>query len=192
MHLTAWHNKHCCMALSVMLLKLQIFLFIHIFRFLGMLSPAEALSKNRKISHEPQWEYGDIGRDTEDVSTIEKEKKKPFQQSDTLKPFYMKLVKQGLSRVYKDYKSHNPFVPPKHPVRYFQRMQIPPKHVRKVIIVGAGMAGLSAAYELKKAGHQVQILEMQERVGGRVKTFGEKEGFAKGLYVDGEYVVMQL
>jgi len=48
------------------------------------------------------------------------------------------------------------------------------------------MAGLSAAYELKKAGHKVQIIEMQERVGGRVKTFGEKEGFAKGLYVDGE------
>ena len=27
---------------------------------------------------------------------------------------------------------------------------------------------------------------MQERVGGRVKTFGTKEGFAEGLYVDGE------
>ena len=175
------------MALSVVLLKLQIFLCIHIFRFLGMLSPAEACTKNRRIFHEPRWEDGDIGRDTEDVSTTDS-----FQQSDTLKPFYMKLVKQGLSRVYKDYKNDNPFVPPKQ-VRYIQENeQDPPKHVRKVIIVGAGMAGLSAAYELKKAGHQVQILEMQERVGGRVKTFGEKEGFAKGLYVDGEYVVMHI
>ena len=56
---------------------------------------------------------------------------------------------------------------------------------KDVIIVGAGMAGLSAAYELAQVGHRVQILEMQERVGGRVKTFGEKEGFAKHLYVDG-------
>ena len=60
------------------------------------------------------------------------------------------------------------------------------KHPRKVIIIGAGMAGLVAAYELAQVGHTVQVLEMQQRVGGRVKTFGTKEGFAEGLYVDGE------
>ena len=43
-----------------------------------------------------------------------------------------------------------------------------------------------AARELKRVGHRVTILEMQERVGGRVKTFGENEGFAPGLYVDGK------
>ena len=178
------------MAFSVMLLlKLHIFPCTHIFRLLGMLGLGEAFSKNRRISHEPRWEGGDIGRDTEDVSTTDEETPS-FQQSDTLKPFYMKLVKEGLSEVYNDYKGKYPFVPSLEPVLYSQRMQ--PKHVREVIIISAGMAGLSAAYELKKAGHKVQILEMQERVGGRVKTFGEKEGFAKGLYVDGEYVVMQL
>lgn len=53
------------------------------------------------------------------------------------------------------------------------------------------MAGMAAAYELQKVNHDVQILEMQEKrpnVGGRVKTFGETEGFAIDLYVDGKSV----
>lgn len=51
---------------------------------------------------------------------------------------------------------------------------------KKVIIVGAGLAGLSAGYELHKAGHQVEILESQQRVGGRIYTL--REPFAPGLY----------
>ncbi len=139
------------------------------------------LYMNRRISHEPRWEDGDIGYDTQKDLPAEETS---FQQSSTLKPFYMKLVNEGLSVAYKDYKDKNPFKPPSE--MRLQVNQVQPKVVRKVIIVGAGMAGLSAAYELKKAGHKVQIIEMQERVGGRVKTFGEKEGFAKGLYVDGK------
>lgn len=38
---------------------------------------------------------------------------------------------------------------------------------RSVVVLGAGLAGLSAAYELKKGGYQVQILEARDRVGGR-------------------------
>ena len=55
-----------------------------------------------------------------------------------------------------------------------------------MIIVGAGMAGLVAGFELKRAGYEVKILEMSERFGGRVKTLGQKEGFDKGLFADGK------
>ncbi|GBQ29767.1 flavin-containing amine oxidase [Gluconacetobacter sacchari DSM 12717] len=37
----------------------------------------------------------------------------------------------------------------------------------KVLVLGAGLAGMLAAYELRKAGYQVQILEFQNRAGGR-------------------------
>lgn len=39
-----------------------------------------------------------------------------------------------------------------------------------VVIVGAGLAGLTAADELSKAGYGVVVLEGRDRVGGRVKT----------------------
>ncbi|GAE36394.1 flavin monoamine oxidase family protein [Halalkalibacter akibai] len=38
---------------------------------------------------------------------------------------------------------------------------------KKVVILGAGIAGLCAAYELGKAGYDCQILEARERTGGR-------------------------
>lgn len=41
---------------------------------------------------------------------------------------------------------------------------------KRVILVGAGLAGLCAAYELAALGHDVSILEAQERPGGRVQT----------------------
>src|SRR6516165_2105670 len=40
-------------------------------------------------------------------------------------------------------------------------------HGTKVVILGAGVAGLSAAYELGKAGYDCTVLEARDRVGGR-------------------------
>jgi phytoene dehydrogenase-like protein len=39
-----------------------------------------------------------------------------------------------------------------------------------VTIIGAGIAGLTAAVYLQRQGHKVQILEASERAGGRIKT----------------------
>src|SRR5262245_62874518 len=41
------------------------------------------------------------------------------------------------------------------------------RHGTKVVVLGAGMAGLSAAYELGKAGYACTVLEARDRVGGR-------------------------
>src|SRR5215510_8560940 len=53
---------------------------------------------------------------------------------------------------------------------------------KKVIVVGAGMAGLVAGYELQRAGHEVTILEARERIGGRILTV--REPFSNGLYAE--------
>ena len=45
-----------------------------------------------------------------------------------------------------------------------------------VIIVGAGLTGLVAAYTLKKAGISSLILEAADRIGGRVVTIGYADG----------------
>lgn len=41
---------------------------------------------------------------------------------------------------------------------------------KRVVVIGAGMAGLVAGYELSKLAYDVQVLEKSDRVGGRVRT----------------------
>lgn len=60
---------------------------------------------------------------------------------------------------------------------------------KTAIVVGGGLAGLSAALRLAKAGWKVRLLERSEAIGGRARTH-EKEGFflnqgAHALYLGG-------
>ncbi len=51
----------------------------------------------------------------------------------------------------------------------------------RVVVVGAGLAGLSAAYRLKQAGITAEVHEASDRVGGRCWTL-------RGAFVDGQIV----
>jgi len=53
---------------------------------------------------------------------------------------------------------------------------------KRVVILGAGLAGLAAGWELKGAGHEVIILEAQLHPGGRVHTI--REGLSDDLYAE--------
>lgn len=64
----------------------------------------------------------------------------------------------------------------------------------KTIVIGAGLAGLSAAYELVKAGCDVRVFEAQERVGGRVYTAqmsGEQYGELGAEFVDDNHTAIK-
>ena len=49
----------------------------------------------------------------------------------------------------------------------------------KVVVVGGGLAGLTAAYELERAGFSTQLVEARDRLGGRVHTIRD---FADGQH----------
>jgi monoamine oxidase len=51
----------------------------------------------------------------------------------------------------------------------------------KIVVVGAGLAGLSAAYSLKQAGYAAEIHEASDRIGGRCWTL-------RGAFADGQVV----
>lgn len=46
----------------------------------------------------------------------------------------------------------------------------PADPANRIIVIGAGLAGLAAASELQKQGHDVLVLEARDRIGGRIHT----------------------
>jgi monoamine oxidase len=52
----------------------------------------------------------------------------------------------------------------------------------RVVVAGAGLAGLTAARDLERAGADVTVIEARDRVGGRVFTV--RDGFAAGQHAE--------
>ena len=57
-----------------------------------------------------------------------------------------------------------------------------PTRPTRVVIIGAGLAGLTAARYLERSGAEVTMLEARSRVGGRVLTM--REGFDDGQHAE--------
>jgi monoamine oxidase len=53
---------------------------------------------------------------------------------------------------------------------------------KRVLVIGAGLAGLAAAHELTSVGYEVTVAEARSRLGGRIVSFGD---FIKGKIVEG-------
>ncbi|MDQ2958383.1 MAG: flavin monoamine oxidase family protein [Actinomycetota bacterium] len=60
-----------------------------------------------------------------------------------------------------------------------------PRLEADAIVIGAGLAGLTATRELKEAGWSVRLLEARDRVGGRLKGYSLGDG--KAVDLGGEY-----
>ncbi len=117
---------------------------------------------------------------------------KSLQQSDLLRRFYLAIAINGLKFAYDHagslFKPDDlPFLPEVRSISDAGSNQ--DKHV---IVVGAGMSGMVAAYELKREGYHVEILEMSQRYGGRVKTLSQKDGYDRGLHTDGKFCFMEV
>ena len=75
------------------------------------------------------------------------------------------------------------------PARRGHQSRPAPRHRSDVVVIGAGLSGLAAALHLEAHGADVQVVEGQERVGGRVhsmRRFGHRQE-AGGAYIGAGY-----
>ena len=147
----------------------------------------------RKISAEPDWVRANVPGKLyphDEPAIGPNQNPLPIMQTDMLKPFYLDIANYGLNYAYQKVKltESNPNLTSDKAVEGFKYTKT--NKQRTVVIIGAGMSGLVAAYELARAGHKVHILEAQHRVGGRVRTFAS-EYFYPGLWSDGKHKYKQ-
>jgi monoamine oxidase len=57
-----------------------------------------------------------------------------------------------------------------------------------ILIVGAGIAGLTAGYYLQQAGIPVRIVEASNRIGGRIRSQQQAVGTSKTIELGGEFI----
>ena len=169
-----------------------------------MAQPYRISADPRRIEAEPDWVRANVPGKLypHDEPAIGPDNNPlPIMQTDMLKPFYLDIAQYGLNYTYQKLKLMCTESEPNHsgclclPVCPSQNITsdetvekfkgTKTKKPRKVVIIGAGMSGLVAAYELARAGHEVHILEAQHRIGGRVRTFAS-EYFYPGLWSDGK------
>jgi monoamine oxidase len=60
--------------------------------------------------------------------------------------------------------------------------------VSPVLVVGAGIAGLTAAYRLQQAGVPVNVIEARNQVGGRIRSMPNAAGTNTLAELGGEYI----
>ena len=114
---------------------------------------------------------------------VEEDKDSIVQQSDYLKKFMLTIIDDGLAKAYSEYGEKPPGPSPPGVTSAIEPL---PKVDYDVIVIGAGMAGISAAHELKSAGLTVKIIEQTDRYGGRVFTYKQDDGLAPGLFGEGK------
>lgn len=73
----------------------------------------------------------------------------------------------------------------------FKRLKpIPAKKYGKVIVIGAGIAGLAAAQQLQQFGLEVIVLEARDRVGGRIATFRKGNRFCYEIATGNSFILL--
>jgi squalene-associated FAD-dependent desaturase len=60
----------------------------------------------------------------------------------------------------------------------------------RAVVVGGGLAGLSAALQLVDAGHDVTLLEARPTLGGKVQTLPEREGDPEPPPDNGQHIAL--
>jgi squalene-associated FAD-dependent desaturase len=60
----------------------------------------------------------------------------------------------------------------------------------RAVVVGGGLAGLSAALELVDAGHEVTLLEARPTLGGKVQTLPERKGDPEPPPDNGQHIAL--